>query len=443
MIGKGCQMSHRIGSRLGLASALAATLVVVGCGTTGPGTAAGGTESATAWILTGSTEAAFRSSFDAWNKAHPNEQIKVQAFENNAYKEKVRTAVGANQAPTLIFGWAGGVLQSYVDAGAVDDLTSSVDTTVTGRFLPSVTAVGRLSGKLYALPNNGIKPAMIYYNKDLFQAIGAQPPATWDDLLALVPRFLAKGIAPISVSGQDKWPLLMWEEYLVDRIGGPEVVQRILKNQPNAWSDPAVVQANTMIQQLVNAGGFVKGFSSISTQSGADLALLYTGKAAMNLNFPTAYQTIKSADAGFISANKLGYLAFPAVTGGTGDVKDVVGNPSNYWSVSAKASAGQKKIALDYLRSGLATDGYSDALLNVGLVPPVTNVQGKLDASADAKFLDTVYQTTQQAPNFQLSWDQAMTPAQGDAVLTNLVQVFIGQITPKQFSDNMNKTLGA
>ena len=417
--------------------------MAAGCGTSGPGSSSNGAESATAWILTGTNGAPFQASFDAWNKAHPDEQIKVQAFENDAYKQKIRTAVGAGQAPTLIYGWAGGVLRSYVDAEAVDDLTTTADSWVTARFLPSVTDIGRIDGRLYAVANNGIKPALLYYNKDLFQKIGAQPPTTWDELMALVPRFTAAGIAPITVSGQDKWPLLMWEEYLVDRLGGPEVMKRILANEPDAWSDPAVIQANTMIQQLVNAGGFVKGFSSISTKSGADVALLYTGKAAMNLNLPSAYQTIQAGDPSFISAGKLGYAAFPAVTGGKGDPKDVVGNPSNYWSISAKATAGQKKIALDYLRDGLASDAYSDELLKAGLVPPTTGIDGKFASSPNAAYLNVVYHATQQAPSFQLSWDQALSPAQGDAVLTNLQQVFLGQIKPQQFSANMNKTLGS
>lgn len=435
-------MNRSFRRRSAVASIVTALAVAAGCGSSGPGTS-GGTDSATAWILTGPTEATFRASFDSWNKAHPDEQIKVQSFENDAYKQKVRSAVGAGQAPTLIFGWAGGVLKSYVDAGAVDDLTGVVGSDTTGHFIPSVTKVGQIGDKLYAVPNNGVKPAVIYYNKELFQKVGAQPPATWNQLLQLVPRFKAAGIAPITVSGQDKWPLLMWEEYLVDRLGGPDVMRRVLANTPDAWSDPAFVQANTMIQQLVDAGGFVNGFSSISTKTGADVALLYTGKAAMNLNLPSAYQTIQSGDPSFLSGGKLGYLPFPSVTGGKGDVKNVVGNPSNYWSVSAKASQQQKKIAEDYLRSGLTTDAYSDALLKIGLVPPTQGVQAKLASAPDAPYLTTIYDSAQQAPSFQLSWDQALSPAQGDALLTNLQQVFLKQITPAQFSANMNKTLGS
>lgn len=426
-----------------LTSIATATALLAACGTSGPGGSKSSGEAATAWILTGPTEATFRASFDTWNKAHPDEQIKVQSFENDAYKQKVRSAVGAGQAPTLIFGWAGGVLKSYVDAGAVDDLTSDIDASTTSHFLPSVTKVGQIQDKLYAVPNNGVKPAVIYYNKDLFQKIGAQPPATWEQLVGLVPRFKAAGIAPITVSGQDKWPLLMWEEYLVDRIGGPDVMKRVLANAPNAWSDPAFIQANTMIQQLVDAGGFVNGFASISTKTGADVALLYTGKAAMNLNLPSAYQTIQTGDPSFLSGGKLGYLPFPAVAGGKGNPKNVVGNPSNYWSVSSKASDQQKKTALDYLRTGLETDDYSDALLKIGLVPPTTGAQAKLASSSNGPYLQTIYDAAQQAPNFQLSWDQALAPAQGDALLTNLQQVFLKQITPAQFSADMNKTLGS
>lgn len=69
-------------------------------------------------------------------------------------------AVVAARAPTLIFGWAGGVLKSYVDAGAVDDLTGAIGPDTTGHFLPSVTKVGQIDDKLYAVPNNGVKPAV-------------------------------------------------------------------------------------------------------------------------------------------------------------------------------------------------------------------------------------------------------------------------------------------
>ena len=46
------------------------------------------------------------------------------------------------------------------------------------------------------------------------------------------------------------------------------------------------------------------------------------------------------------------------------------------------------------------------------------------------------------APDFTLSWDQALSPAQGDAMLTNLDQLFLKKITPEQFASTMNATIG-
>ena len=176
-----------------------------------------------------------------------------------------------------------------------------LDASLTGKYFPSVAANGQVDGKTYAVPNNSVQPVVLYFNKDLLSQAGiANPPATWDELLADVATLKAAGIAPISMGGQSKWPQLMWLEYLTDRIGGPEVFQAIQDNKPNAWSDPAVIQANTMIQQLVNAGGFADGFSSIATDSNADLALLFTGKAAMILQGSWAYANFKTSAADFV-----------------------------------------------------------------------------------------------------------------------------------------------
>jgi raffinose/stachyose/melibiose transport system substrate-binding protein len=436
----------RIGTTLG---AVAVLLGTVACGSSGPandgdtgGDDAGGT--ATAWALTGGDEATFRASEKEWNAGHADQQVKFTYYANDAYKQKIRTAVGAGDPPTLIFGWGGGILKSYIDAGQIADLSEDVkkDPALSSRFLPSIAATGILDGKTYALPNNGMQPVLIFYNKDVFAKVGVQPPKTWDELMALVPKFKDAGIAPFALGGQSKWPNLMWEEYLVDRIGGPEVFDAIAAGKPDAWSHPAVLEANRKIQELVDAGGFVKGFSSIAADSNADAALVYTGRAAMVLQGSWNFPAIKTARPDFVKSGKLGYMPFPAVTGGKGDPANVAGNPANFWSISAKASAGQKAAALAYLKDGLLNDSYVDALLKGGSVPGVTGIESKLAGTEDPAYLNEVYKMAKDAPHFQLSWDQALSPAQADALLTNLDQLFLKQITPEQFSANMNATIG-
>ncbi len=396
------------------------------------------------WGLTGGNQPVLQKSVEAWNSAHSDQSIKLDFFANDAYKTKVRTAVGAGEGPTFIYGWGGGVLKSYVDAGQVEDLSAFVkeNPEVKDRYLPSVLKNGEIDGKTYALPNNNVQPVVLYYNKEVFDKVGAQPPKTWDELMALVPKFKEAGVAPFSLGGQSKWPDLMWLEYLVERIGGPEVFANIAADKPNAWSDPAVTEALTKIQQLVDAGGFVNGFSSIAADSNADQALLYTGKAAMVLQGGWIYQGMKKDAGSFVTGGKLGFTTFPTVEGGKGDPANVVGNPSNFWSISAKATDEQKKAALNYVKDGMFTDADTDALIASGAVPVVNGIDSKLEASPDKDFLTFVYGLAKKAPSFTLSWDQALSPAQGDAMLSNLDQIFLKKITPEQFVATMNATIG-
>lgn len=427
-----------------LAAGLAALIggALTGCGSSGPKSGGSKDDAATAWIIDGVTKQAFTNSFTSWGDAHPDQAFTVQSFANDPYKQKIRTAVGAGQAPTLIYNWGGGTLASYVQAHKVEDLSDlAADPKLKSRFLPAIAAGGKIGGKTYAVPNNGVKPVMIYYNKDLFKKIDAEPPKTWADLLDLVPAFKQADIAPLTVAGQAKWPLLPWLAYLMDRIGGPGVMNDILAGKDKAWSHPAVTEANQKIQALVDAGGFVEDFGSLTADSGADVALLYTGKAAMTLGLPAAYQTVQQGDPQFIKDGKLGYVPFPAVDGGSGDPKNVVGNPSNYWSISADASDAQKEAAHAYIKGALLNDAYARDLLTAGNVPPVAGATSKLAHSSDPDYFTAVYDMSAKAPSFALSMDQALSPKAGDAVLTNLQQIFLKQITPKQFADHMNATL--
>ncbi|MEB8340746.1 extracellular solute-binding protein [Streptomyces endophyticus] len=421
-------------------SATALALTLTACGSAGPGA---GTGSATMWGLNGGDQDVLKHSVDTWNKAHPDEDISLDFFANDAYKTKVRTAVGAGKGPTFIYGWGGGVLKSYVDAGQAADLSPYLarNPEVRDRYLPSVLDNGVVGGKTYAIPNGRAQPILLYFNRDVFARAGAEPPRTWSQLMALVPKFKKMGIAPFALGGQSKWPDLMWLEYLVDRIGGPRVFADIVANKPGAWSHPAVTEALTKIQQLVDAGGFADSFTSSAADNGADLALVHTGKAAMVVQGGWLYQNMKSALPEAIENRTIGWTTFPTVEGGKGSPANLVGNPSNYWSLSSKATASQRKAALGYLKNGMFSEAHTQELIDSGAVPVVKGIKKRLEASQDKDFLTFVYELTQRTRNFTLSWDQALSPAQADALLVNLDQIFLKKIDPHQFTARMNATI--
>ncbi|MFD6289793.1 extracellular solute-binding protein [Streptomyces sp. NPDC060205] len=427
---------------LGLAAGVPVSAALAACGSSGPGTGGG----ATYWYLNGQPQEGVRAgAVDAFNKARPKEQIKDTTFQNDAYKTKIKTAIGAGRAPTIIWGWGGGTLRSYVKAGQVDDLTPWFDEhpEVKKRLLPSSFDAATVDGKIYAMPGETVQPIILYYNRKVFDRVGVEPPKSWDDIMALVPRFNAKGIAPFALGGQSRWTNMMWLEFLFDRIGGPEVFQAVIDGEKDAWSNPRAITALTKVQELVKADGFIKGFSSITADSNADQALLYTGKAAMMLHGAWSYGIQQARGGDFVSSGGLGYMNFPPVEGGRGDPGDTVGNPAQYLSLSSKAGSEQKKTAKDFFAKGVLQDDEVKKWIDNGSVPIRLGTEKLLAAAKNADFLQFTYGIATKAKVFGQSWDQALSPTAAETLLDNIVKLFQLSISPKQFADNLNAVTGA
>lgn len=428
---------------LSLAAGLPAAAALAACGgTSGPGS---DKNSATYWYLSGQPQEGIRAdAITRFNKKNPNDKIVGTTFQNDAFKTKIKTAIGAGQAPTLIWGWGGGGLKSYAKAGQVEDLTSffAANPALKSKLLPSSFPAATVDGKLYAVPCETLAPIILFYNKKLFDKVGAQPPQSWGDIMSLVKKFNSKGIAPFSLGGQSRWTNMMWLEFLYDRIGGPDVFQAIYNGEANAWNNPASIEALTKVQELVKANGFIKGFESITADSNADQALLYTDKCAMMLHGSWTYANMQQNGGTFVSGGHLGYMNFPTVEGGKGDPSDTVGNPGQYLSISSKATSKQKDIAKKFLSTGILDDTEVKGWIDTGAVPVINNADAQLAASKDADWLKFQYNIAKNAKSFAQSWDQALSPTAAETLLDNIAKLFQLSITPQQFATAMNGVLG-
>lgn len=425
-----------------LAAGAMAAALLTGC-TASAGQSNGG--GVTYWYLTGEPGKTVRSAtIDRFNEANPNTPVTGTTFSNEVYSTKLRTAVGAGQGPTLMWGWGGGGLRQYVENDQVLDLTKFVEShpELRERRFDSAWDAGTIDGKIYAIPGESTATEQLYYNKEVFEAAGVEPPKTWDDLMALVPVFKKAGIAPIALAGQSRWTEMMYVEFLVDRIGGPEIFENVLAGKKDAWSDPAVIDALTKIQELVKAGGFVQGFSSIAPDSNADRALLYTGKAAMLLQGSWIYGGMKKDGGDFVTGGKMGYVPFPIVEGGKGDPSATVGNPAQFLSISSKATPEQVKTAEKFLLEAFTSDEEAKAWVGTGQVPVIKGIDESFADSEDKEFLDFVYKSSSEAKPFIQTWDQALSPAATEILLDNISKIFQLSITPEQWVDEMNQVVG-
>jgi xylobiose transport system substrate-binding protein len=417
----------------------ATTLVLAGslvaCGSSGPGGGGGEGGTAQVWALQDTTlNPIEQASIDRFNDSSDAGKAELQTYGNDPYKQQLRTAINSNRAPDVFFNWGGGNLKEYVDAGKIEDLTPMLDENPELRdaFLPSVLAGAEIDGKQYGLPMRGVQPVLLFNNKEVLASAGIDgSPATWDDLLADVAALKAKGITPIALAGSQSWTELMWAEYLLDRVGGPEVFQDIRDGKNGGWAQPEVLQAMTMLKELIDAGAFGDDFASVGYDVGGASTILAQGQAGFHLMGSWEFTNQLGQSPDFVNAGNLGYGPFPAVTGGKGDPSNLVGNVSNFYSITKDSDA--KEAAEEYVKTALTDETYVSDLVKAGDVMPITGVRDQLAAGDNADYTTTIYDQVADAQNFQLSWDQDLQSDVATKMLTELQNFFLGQQTPEGF----------
>ena len=415
---------------LGLAGASA--LAAAGCGNSGPGSS-----TLDAFVYQDASTTVQDKAVKAFNAGRKT-KVKLDKVAGTTYGNKLRAVMGTPNAPDIFFNWGGGSIKPYVDAGRLLDLTSTLtgDSGFKDGFIQSVLDAGKLNDKYYGIPMRGMQPVILFYNTTLFAKHDWQPPQTWDALLGLAADVKKAGITPFALGGSDAWTEQMWLEYLVDRFAGPAVFQRIENGDSAGWKDSAILGAAQAARHLVDIGAFGDNYGSVGYVNNAASTLFAKGRAAMHLmgSWEFANQLAAAPD---FAKNDLGYTRFPSVSGGKGDIRNVVGNPTNYWSVSSRVS--DKSTAIAFLKY-MATEQYAKWLVANGDVPTSTVAEGLLDSAPNPAYAKWQYQLVRQAPAFTLSWDQALVSSIATPMTSNIQKLFNKQLSPEQFVSTMAST---
>jgi xylobiose transport system substrate-binding protein len=416
-----------------MAAVAAVAMSAADCSSTGSSTSSkSSNESIQVWVLQDQLDVVQKAAVARFNKTSAV-KVKLTEVASDGYPDKVRTAMGSNKAPDVFFNWGGGSIRDYVDAKLLLPLTDAVakNPGLGKAYVPAILDAGKVDGVQYGIPLRGTQPVVMFYNKKVFADNGLNPPKTWADVQALITAFKGKGVIPFAVAGAGtaSWTELMWLEYLLDRNAGPKVFADIAAGNWKGWSDPGVLKAAQTVKQLVDQGAFGKNFGSVNYGAGGTSTLVSHGKAAMQLMGTWEY-SVQLAESPAFAKKDLGYAAFPSIPGGKGDPADVVGNPTNYFSVNAATK--HKDTAIAFLNS-MSSPAYTADLVKQGEVPTTLSAASFLDKSPDPAFAKFQFKLVSDAPAFQLSWDQALTPNRATPLITEIGKLFNGQDTPEKF----------
>ncbi|HOX04945.1 MAG TPA: extracellular solute-binding protein [Planctomycetota bacterium] len=355
--------------------------------------------------------------------AHPGVTVEVLAFENDAFKSKLATALAAGSGPDAFHTWGGGTLAAAARAGHVLDLSGRVPADRLGQYAPRALDICRADGKLLALPAD-IAVVVFWYNREVFEKHGLKPPATWQEFLAACDKLKAAGVTPIALGNSDSWPGAFYFAYLATRLGGKEPFADALARRGQAgFEHEAFVSAGRMSAELAGRGAFSEGFSGMDYTRAR--GLFFQGRAAMMLMGTYLLGNLRDeAPAGF--AEKLGCFAFPAVEGGKGDASLVLGGVNAGYAVSSRCSHTGEAAALIMELTSVATGREWAATRRIPALDP------KLLEGALASETCPAAEILARARDIQLYYDQALPPELAQEHKSTAQALLGGSKTPEE-----------
>lgn len=357
---------------------------------------------------------------DQYVAEHPNVNIVITILENDAFKQKLVTNMQAGDPPDLFQSWGGAVLWSYAKNGLVRNIAPELEGDWYDSFaVPAAVNLYGQNGEYYGVPWDWGAVGM-FYNKSLFTQAGiTETPTTWAEFLTDVQMLKDAGITPISVGEQETWTGHFWWVYLATRIGGEQAFLDAY-NRTGSFASDSFVQAGEQLKALVDMEPFEEGFLGVNHNDSE--GIFGNGQAAMELQgqWGEAAQAQYSAD-GMGIGDDLSWFPFPMVDGGAGNATDVFGG-GNGIAVGANAP----DEAIDFLK--FLTTPENNAAAAFFAVPVV---KGTESAITDP-ILQQIVEARNNAPYFQLYYDQFLTPALGGAVNDAVATIFAGVASPQE-----------
>jgi multiple sugar transport system substrate-binding protein len=338
--------------------ALAAVLVLAGCGGKAPSSGGGGTSSGgelTLWTHNAGNKVELsivQQIVDDYNATNPKAKVKLQAFPQAAYNDAVTAAATAKKLPCILDIDAP-IVPNWAWAGYLVPLDLPQD--LVAKQLPST--LGKWKDKLYSIGYYDAALAL-FARKSALDAAGL-PVATIDK--PWTAQQFDQGLAKLKSSG--KYPILFdlgtgdptpeWWTYgyspFLQSFGGDLIDRNSFTTASGVLNgDKALAWANWF-------RGLIKSKYTPAKSSSDAFADFVNGKSAMVWSGVWNATTIDKVKDGVV---------MPPPDFGTGPK---IGGGSWQWGISS--GCGNKSGALDYLKFSLQAKYLAQFATKLGLIP--------------------------------------------------------------------------
>jgi alpha-glucoside transport system substrate-binding protein len=244
-------------------------------------------------VYTGAEQEAFEAVLSSFMESNPGVEVKYTSA-GDELPTVLETAVKGGNPPDLAMLPQPGVVADFARRGELQPL-DFVSDAVAEDLGEYAVQLGTIEGNLYGflvLTNNG---SPVWYNVNLFEDAGVEPPATWEELIEAANTLKASGVPAYSFGGADGWTLSAIFENIYLRTAGPEKYDQLAAHEI-AWTDPSVKEALEYMAELFedpdNIAGGPEGALETDFPTSVTQVFSNSPKAAMTIIADFAYGVI-------------------------------------------------------------------------------------------------------------------------------------------------------
>lgn len=264
----------------------------------------------------------------AFMKKYPNVKIARTSQSFDDLKKTTALALSGNEVPDVVqVNNARADMGEFVKAGQLTSLTPYAEKYGwKDRYAPSVLAKTSYSkdgvtfgeGDLYGLPQTG-EIVGVFYSKKKLQAIGVQPPKSWEEFFAALEAAAKKKEQPMLLGNIEKWPgLHVFGPLQAKFVPGKDIVALAMGNKGASWTTDQNTQALTTLGEWGKNGWLGKSpngqdYDAAWKEFTQGKAVFLPGGSWLAADMEAAMKD----DLGFLPAFS-GADGSPATTGGTG-----------------------------------------------------------------------------------------------------------------------------
>jgi len=190
---------------------------------------------------------------------------------DKSFEQQLNVQVQAGNPPDVALLPQPGGMKNYASQGKLfalpDDIVASID----ANYGPGWKEVGTADdGKAYGVFHRVNLKGLVFYPKAVFEAKGYTPPATWDELKALMDTMVADGTPPwcigIESGAATGWPITDWVEQIMLRTVGAEGYDTWVSGE-TPFTDASVKNAFEILMDIWGNEQYVFGGANYVVQT--------------------------------------------------------------------------------------------------------------------------------------------------------------------------------